>query len=122
MLRELKLPLPEDVVDDPTPPTKKQLKRLGALVNAINNIVATAKVVVTDLAGNFYSRHLEIDSPYSYTDKLLAGDEIDFYTKCITVEGVLNLHHQRIIDELNLIGPFQLFPTDSFSEVQMKGK
>ena len=45
-----------------------------------------------------------------------------FYTKCSTPKGVLDLHHQRIVEVTNECGPYQLFPIHNFSEEQVKGK
>lgn len=99
------------------------MKRYAGLESAVQNIVSVSKSVIANLEGGFYHTHLSTQKePFSYSDKKLANIEIDFYTKCSTSQGVLNLHHQRITSALDECGPYTLFPVHSFSEKQLQGK
>ena len=101
---------------------KKAATRYKGIHNAIENIVSTAKSVIADLEGSFYLNYQPTEKlPFCYTDKKLAPSEIEFYQKCSTPKGVLDLHHQCISDVINAFGTYKLFPTHTFSEQQLKG-
>ena len=84
--------------------------------------IHTAKSVIADLDGSFYLNYQPTEKlPFCYTDKKLAPSEIEFYQKCSTPKGVLDLHHQCISEVINAFGTYKLFPTHTFSEQQLKG-
>ena len=121
MLARLKL---KDEIDANVQLSKAASRRYAGLETAIQNIASVSKSVIQDLNGGFYHRHESTaKESYCYNDsKNLAHSEIDFYTKCSTIEGVLDLHHQNIVHTLDECGAYQLFPIHSFSEVQLKGE
>ena len=101
--------------------TKPEQHVFGGVNYAVRNIASVSKGIIAEV-GKFYEHHeATIKDPFCYDGKRLSQMEIDFYTQCSTVEGVLDLHHQQITHTINSDGPYQLFPVHAFSEAQLQG-
>lgn len=103
--------------------TKKQRKRINAVESAVCNIALTSTTVLSGLANNVYRRHNPTSQyPFWYTELSLSPSEVSFYEKCQTKSGVLEFHHEKIVETLRESPEFELFPIRTFSEEQRKGK
>jgi hypothetical protein len=98
---------------------KRQQHRAAAIAKAVESIKVVSKDILKQLNDGFYTVN-PCKEEFSYKERHLSEQEIEFYETCKTLEGVIHRNHQQIMIEYG--EKYDLFPLNNFSEEQKQGK